>query len=74
MRTDYWYSIAKRARIFFYNNENIKNKDFKNIDYLDLADEKWDGDILIRASNNIYNQSLVAYMIEVYGEKKQQSG
>ena len=70
LRTDYWYSIAKRARIFFYNNENIKNKDFRNIDYLDLADEKWDGDILIRASNNIYNQSLVAYMIEVYGEKK----
>ena len=70
LRTDYWYSIAKRARIFFYNNENINNKDLKNIDYLDLADEKWDGDILIRASNNIYNQSLVAYMIEVYGEKK----
>ena len=70
LRTDYWYAIAKRARILFYNNENIKNEDLNNIDYLDLADDKWRGDILIRASNNIYNQSLVAYMIEVYGEKK----
>ena len=70
LRTNYWYAITKRARILYYNNENIKNEDLNNIDYLDLADDKWQGDILIRGSNNIYNQSLVAYMIEVYGEKK----
>ena len=61
----------------YYATPIILAKDSGKHDYkelakraLDLADEKWNGDILIRASNNIYNQSLVAYMIEVYGEKK----
>ena len=32
-----------------------------------LADPKWQGKILIRSSSNIYNQSLVASLIEAHG-------
>ena len=70
LRTDYWFSISKRARIFFYNEEILKENDVKGLDYLSLADKKWFEGILIRSSNSVYNQSLVAYMIENYGEKK----
>ena len=69
-RNEFWYGITKRARVIFYNPEITKYDDVKNINYEDLASEKWRNSIAIRQSNNIYNQSLVAYMIEVYGEKK----
>ena len=35
--------------------------------YEDLADPRWRGKILIRSSSNIYNQSLVASLIESNG-------
>ena len=33
-----------------------------------LADPKWKGRIVIRQSNNIYNQSLVASLVENNGK------
>ena len=38
--------------------------------YEDLIDEKWKGRIVVRSSNNIYNQSLLASIIAANGEKK----
>ena len=35
--------------------------------YEDLADPKWQGRVCIRSSTNVYNQSLVASMIEADG-------
>ena len=37
--------------------------------YEGLADPKWKGRIVIRQSNNIYNQSLVASLIDNNGKK-----
>ena len=37
--------------------------------YEDLANSKWKGKIVIRKSNNIYNQSLVASLIKNNGKK-----
>jgi iron(III) transport system substrate-binding protein len=37
---------------------------------MDLADEKWNGRLCVRSSNNIYNQSLVASLIESNGEER----
>src|SRR5690625_5896937 len=34
-----------------------------------LPDEKWEGRLCVHSSNNIYNQSLVASMIESHGEE-----
>ena len=64
-----WTAIAKRARVIFYNPENISDELVENFNYEDLADQKWNKRIVIRSSNNMYNQSLVASLIENIGEE-----
>jgi iron(III) transport system substrate-binding protein len=66
---DEWTAIAKRARVIFYNPENISDELVENLNYEDLADQKWNKRIVIRSSNNMYNQSLVASLIENIGEE-----
>ena len=39
-----------------------------------LANPKWKGRIVIRQSNNIYNQSLVASLIDNNGKEEQLNG
>ena len=70
LRNDYWVGITKRARILFYNPSILSKKNIKNITYESLANKKWEKAIAIRQSNNIYNQSLVASILEHNGEKK----
>ncbi|MGB3507881.1 MAG: Fe(3+) ABC transporter substrate-binding protein [Microcoleaceae cyanobacterium] len=60
-----WFGFSKRARVIVYDKGKIKPSDLST--YEDLATDKWKGKILIRSSNNIYNQSLVASLIEVHG-------
>lgn len=61
-----WFGLTKRARVIFYNKDQINPAELST--YEDLADPKWQGQILIRSSSNIYNQSLVGSLIEVHGE------
>lgn len=65
-RDGYWYSLSQRARVIFYNPEKVSASSLSS--YEDLADPKWKGQICIRSSSNIYNQSLVASMIDANGE------
>jgi len=67
-RTAYWTGIAKRARVIYYNPS--KTNPLWNMTYEDLADPKYKGKVVIRQSNNIYNQSLVASLIKNNGSKK----
>ncbi|QUX97303.1 Fe(3+) ABC transporter substrate-binding protein [Marinomonas sp. CT5] len=67
-RDGYWYGLSQRARVILYNPETVSASDLST--YEDLADPKWKGKICIRSSSNIYNQSLVASMIEADGEKQ----
>ena len=64
-----WVALAKRARVIFYNPENLSNNDIQNLSYEDLSLPKWKDKIVIRSSNNMYNQSLVASIIAKKGEK-----
>lgn len=73
LRTKFWYPITKRARVIFYSPDRVKASDLKNLRYEDLSHSKWRGRIAIRQSNNIYNQSLVASIIENNGLKKTKS-
>ena len=66
---DEWTAIAKRARVIFYNPKNVSDELVENFNYEDLADQKWDKSIVIRSSNNMYNQSLVASLIKNIGEE-----
>ena len=70
LRNDYWVGITKRARILFYNPDLTPPSDVENISYEDLANEKWKGGIAIRQASNIYNQSLIASILEHNGPQK----
>jgi len=61
----YWFGLSQRVRGMIYNRERVSPEDLQG--YMQLADEKWRGRICIRSSGNIYNQSLVASLIETWG-------
>lgn len=63
----YWYGLTKRARVITYNKDIIDPSQLSTYD--DLTDPKWKGKILIRKSDNIYNQSLLASFIANEGDK-----
>ncbi|MCP4595481.1 Fe(3+) ABC transporter substrate-binding protein [Neptuniibacter sp.] len=64
----YWYGMTQRARTIFYVKGKVQESELST--YEDLADPKWKGRICVRSSNNIYNQSLVAAMIDAIGVEK----
>ncbi|MBC8211499.1 MAG: Fe(3+) ABC transporter substrate-binding protein [Gammaproteobacteria bacterium] len=65
-----WVGLSKRARIIFYAKERVKASELST--YEDLASAKWNNRICIRGSSNIYNQSLVASMIDANGAQAAQ--
>ena len=67
-RTAYWTGIAKRARVIYYDPSRTTPS--ADMSYEDLADPKLKGKVVIRQSNNVYNQSLVASLIKNNGSKK----
>jgi iron(III) transport system substrate-binding protein len=67
-RTSKWVGIAKRARIIYFAPERVSGAELSGLTYESLADPKWKGRLVIRASNNIYNQSLVASLITNNGK------
>ena len=69
-RSPYWFGIAKRARVIYYAPDRLSMSDLKGLSYEDLANPEWKGKVVIRKSNNIYNQSLVASLIVNNGKKK----
>jgi iron(III) transport system substrate-binding protein len=64
-----WYGVSQRARIIFYAKDRVENPPQT---YEALADPAYEGQICIRSSSNIYNQSLLASIIEVAGEEAAQ--
>ena len=67
-RTSHWVGIAKRARIVYFSPERVSGAELVGLTYESLADPKWKGRLVIRASNNIYNQSLVASLVKNNGK------
>ena len=68
-RTSKWVGIAKRARIVYFAPERVSGAELVGLTYESLADPKWKGRLVIRKSNNIYNQSLVASLVKNNGKK-----
>ena len=64
----FWFGLTQRARVIAYNKTKLKPSQFST--YADLASPKWKGKILVRASDNIYNQSLLASFIHHDGAEK----
>ncbi len=63
-----WFSLTKRSRVAVYRLGTGIEKELST--YEDLANPKFKGQIMVRSSNNAYNQSLMAAMISHHGEEK----
>lgn len=60
-----WFGLSQRARIFVYDPDEVEVQELST--YENLASPQWKGRVCVRSSNNIYNQSLVAALIEKDG-------
>jgi iron(III) transport system substrate-binding protein len=60
-----WFGFASRVRGIAYAADRVDPADIQ--DFTALADEAWRGRICVRSSNNVYNQSLLAGLIESEG-------
>ncbi len=61
----HWFGFSKRARAIMYHTDKVDPSALSS--YEELADPEWEGKVLIRSSSNIYNQSLVASLVESIG-------
>ena len=64
---NHWFGITKRARVIVYDKDRGMPEGLAT--YEGLADESWAGNVLIRSSGNIYNQSLMASILAHHGEE-----
>ena len=63
-----WFGLTVRARVIVYSKDRVSPSDLST--YEDLAGPQWKGRIAVRSSSNIYNQSLMASLIEANGKRK----
>tara|TARA_R110000751_G_scaffold84513_3_gene169046 strand:- start:140 stop:1156 length:1017 start_codon:yes stop_codon:yes gene_type:complete len=62
-----WFGFSQRARIIFYDKTRVPNPPQT---YLDLADPAYKGQVCHRSSTAVYSQTLLAAMIQNFGEEK----
>jgi iron(III) transport system substrate-binding protein len=62
---NYWTGLTKRARVIVYNKDRIDSSELST--YEDLKAPKWNGRILVRSSQNHYNQTLLASVVAAIG-------
>ncbi len=65
---DRWFGLSVRARTVVYSTERVKDGELNS--YEGLADAAWKDRLCLRTSKKVYNQSLVASMIERLGEPR----
>ncbi|RRJ83517.1 extracellular solute-binding protein [Aestuariirhabdus litorea] len=63
-----WFGLSVRARTLVYSSERVKPAELST--YEALAEPQWKGRLCLRTSKKVYNQSLVATLIERHGEEQ----
>ena len=63
-----WFGLSLRARTIVYNTKRVRPDELST--YENLANAEWKGRLVLRTSKKVYNQSLVAMLIEMHGEKE----
>lgn len=63
-----WFGLTVRARTLVYSTERLDPAELST--YEALTDEAWADRLCLRTSKKVYNQSLVATMIERLGEEQ----
>lgn len=64
----HWFGLGLRARLIFYAVDRVRPARLST--YEALSAPEWKGRILVRSSNNIYNQSLLAALVHHNGAAK----
>lgn len=67
-KNNHWFGMTYRARIIAVSKDRVNAEEIKT--YEDLTDPKWNDKILVRSSDNVYNQSLLASIILNVGEEQ----
>ncbi len=62
----YWTGFTKRARVFIYDKSRVNPDELSS--YEELTSEKWEGRVLVRSSQNHYNQTLMASIVAAHGQ------
>ncbi len=62
-----WWGLATRTRVVAYAMDRVDPAAVRT--YLDLADPRWKGRILVRSGTHPYNISFVAWMLVRHGEE-----
>lgn len=65
-----WYGLASRARVLVYAKDRVDESALAG--YESLADPAMKGRVCVRSSGNIYNISLLAALIDRWGNDKAQ--
>jgi len=60
-----WFGFSQRARIIFYDKNDVENPPQT---YVDLADPAYEGMVCHRSSTNVYSLTLLSAVIENHGE------
>ncbi|MEM6446020.1 MAG: Fe(3+) ABC transporter substrate-binding protein [Cyanobacteria bacterium P01_D01_bin.123] len=60
-----WFGLTQRVRVIVYNTDTVDPSELST--YEALAGPEWEGRVCIRSSSNVYNQSLVASLIDKNG-------
>ncbi len=63
-----WFAISRRARVVAYDTTKVKPEEIAT--YEALATPRFRGKICVRSSDNPYNLSLMAALIERWGPQK----
>jgi iron(III) transport system substrate-binding protein len=66
-----WFGLSVRARTLVYNTNKVKPEELST--YEALADAPWKGRVCLRTSKKVYNQSLVAALMEAHGAEGAES-
>ncbi len=61
-----WFGITRRARVIAYAKDRVDPATIPT--YESLTGEAWRGKVLVRSSDNVYNQSLLAALIAEVGD------
>ncbi|MDT8419317.1 MAG: extracellular solute-binding protein [Desulfuromonadales bacterium] len=63
-----WFGLSLRSRTIVYSTDRVRPEELST--YEALGDVAWNKRLLLRTSQKVYNQSLVAMLIAEHGEEE----
>jgi iron(III) transport system substrate-binding protein len=65
---NHWFAFSTRARVIMYDRTRVDPAHLQT--YESLADPRWRGQVLVRSSTHIYNQSLTGAVLAANGPER----